>query len=159
MRRIITIFITVLLLNVSVSAFSAEKYEGDEVEAIQRTLRTLGYYSGFCDGIYSRDVERAVVEWQKNRGIPETGVCSSYELSLLEIEEKTPLEDEEEILSLASYLYENAKDAPRIYKTELGRKALRTQKNVNVRKPFTFDKECLRCAFECLITCGNMQGG
>lgn len=148
MRRIIIIFITVLLLNVSVSAFSAEKYEGDEVVEIQRALRTLGYYSGFCDGIYSRDVERAVLKWQKSRGIPETGVCTSYELSLLEIEEKTPLEDEEEILSLASYLYENAKDTPRIYKEKLCFEVLRLQKNANAAKPFTFDKECLRCAFE-----------
>ncbi len=158
MRFFIIISVIILLLTFSASAFSAEKYEGDEVEAIQRALRTLGYYSGFCDGIYSRDVERAVLEWQRDTGIPETGVCSSYELSLLQIEEKTPLENEEEILSLASYLHENAKDAPRIYKTELGRKVLRTQKNVNVKKPFTFDKECLRCAFECLITCGNIRG-
>lgn len=148
MRFIIIISVTVLLLNVSVSAFSAEKYEGDEVGEIQRALRTLGYYSGFCDGIYSRDVERAVLKWQKSRGIPETGVCTSYELSLLEIEEKTPLEDEEEILSLASYLYENAKDTPRIYKEKLCCEVLRLQKNANAVKPFTFDKECLRCAFE-----------
>ena len=148
MRFIIIISVTVLLLNVSVSAFSAEKYEGDEVVEIQRALRTLGYYSGFCDGIYSRDVERAVLKWQKSRGIPETGVCTSYELSLLEIEEKTPLENEEEILSLASYLYENAKDTPRIYKEKLCFEVLRLQKNANAVKPFTFDKECLRCAFE-----------
>ena len=148
MRFIIIISVTVLLLNVSVSAFSAEKYEGDEVGEIQRALRTLGYYSGFCDGIYSRDVEHAVLKWQKSRGIPETGVCTSYELSLLEIEEKTPLEDEDEILSLASYLYENVKDTPRIYKEKLCFEVLRLQKNVNAVKPFTFDKECLRCAFE-----------
>lgn len=148
MRFIIIISVTVLLLTVSVSAFSAEKYEGDEVEAIQRTLRTLGYYSGFCDGIYSRDVERAVLKWQRDTGIPETGVCTSYELSLLGIEEKTPLEDEEEILSLASYLYENAQNTPRIYKEKLCFEVLRLQKNANTAKPFAFDKECLRCAFE-----------
>jgi hypothetical protein len=88
------------------------------------------------------------LKWQKSRGIPETGVCTSYELSLLEIEEKTPLEDEEEILSLASYLYENAKDTPRIYKEKLCRELLKAQKNINGGFPFMFDKECLRCAFE-----------
>ena len=153
MRFIIIITITVLLLTVSISAFSAEKYAGGEVEEIQMALRVLGYYSGVCDGIYSKELEHAVLSWQKNVGIPETGVCTSRELALLKIEEKTPLENENVILSLASYLYINAKDKPRIYKTELCKMLLKN--SATLPPPSMFDKECLRCAFESFIVIEN----
>ena len=151
MRFILIISVTVLLLTFPISAFSAEKYEGDEVEDIQRTLRTLGYYCGLCDGIYSKEVEDAVLSWQKDKGIPQTGVCTSFDLAKLGISEKTPLENEEQILALAAYLYESAKDAPRIYKEELCRALIRTRRRLGA-PPFMFDKECLRCAFEAYIT-------
>ncbi len=154
MRFITIISLTVLLLSVSVSAFSAEKYAGEEVEEIQRALRTRGYYSGVCDGVYTRELEKAVLSWQKDKGIPETGVCTSYELSILGIEEKTPLENEDKILALASYLYENAKDTPRIYKEKLCQNVLRYSNELPTQ-PFMFDKECLRCAFESFIVIEN----
>ncbi len=165
MRFFLIIFAVVLLFAFPVSAFSALQYEGQEVEDIQRTLRTLGYYSGICDGIYSKEVEHAVLSWQKDSGLPKTGVCTSYDLITLGIEEKTPLENEGEILALSSFLYTEAKNAPRIYKAVLCREVISSAKAKNIsifeelshRKAVytAFDKECLRCAFEAVIIAEN----
>ncbi len=162
MRFFTIISVLFVLFTPHVCAFSALQYEGQEVENIQRTLRTLGYYSGICDGVYSKEVENAVLSWQADKGLPETGICTSYDLAALVIEEKTPLENEDVILALASYLYTEAENAPRIYKTALCCEVIRSAKAKNIsvfdelshRKAVytSFDKECLRCAFEAFIT-------
>ena len=162
MRFIITTFIVFSFLTFSASAFSAPLYEGKEVEGVQNTLRTLGYYSGICDGIYSKEVEHAVLSWQKDNGLPETGICTSYDLTALGITELSPLENEDVILALASYLYTEAENAPRIYKSAICREVITSAKAKNIsvfdelshRKAVytSFDKECLRCAFEAVIT-------
>ena len=162
MRFIITTFIVFSFLTFSASAFSAPLYEGKEVENVQNALRTLGYYSGICDGIYSKEVEHAVLSWQKDNGLPETGICTSYDLTALGITELSPLENEDVILALASYLYTEAENAPRIYKSAICREVIASAKAKNIsvfdelshRKAVytSFDKECLRCAFEAVIT-------
>ena len=165
MRFITIISVIFVLFTPHVCAFSALQYEGREVEDIQRTLRTLGYYSGICDGIYSKEVEYAVLSWQRDNALPETGICTSYDLTALGVTELSPLENEDVILALASYLYTEAENAPRIYKSAICREVITSAKAKNIsvfdelshRKAVytSFDKECLRCAFEAVFTAEN----
>ena len=48
---------------------------GDDVGELQTRLNNLGFDAGKPDGIFGHDTQRAVVEFQHNRGIPEDGVA------------------------------------------------------------------------------------
>ena len=46
---------------------------GKEVRAAQEALSELGYYTGKIDGNFSKSLEAAVLEFQKDFGLPQTG--------------------------------------------------------------------------------------
>lgn len=46
---------------------------GEDVAELQARLNTLGFDSGKVDGIFGPDTERAVIEFQHNRGLAEDG--------------------------------------------------------------------------------------
>lgn len=150
------------------SAFSTRGCEGQEVLSVQHALRALGYYSGACDGIYSKKLEDAVKAWQGSKSIPQTGVCAGAELAMLGVDEKTPLENEGEILSLASFVYEIARGEPRTCKISLCATVINSAKRKNIPVLWElsrfseggayFDDECLRCAFEAFIGCDPTGG-
>ncbi|GAA3130778.1 peptidoglycan-binding protein [Planomonospora alba] len=48
--------------------------EGRDVEALERNLRALGYDGFTVDGEYTSATAAAVMEWQQDRGLEETGV-------------------------------------------------------------------------------------
>ena len=48
--------------------------KGDEVKTLQENLKTLGYYSATCDGIFDSAVEKAVKAFQKANGLNEDGI-------------------------------------------------------------------------------------
>ncbi|MEO3888542.1 peptidoglycan-binding protein [Nonomuraea sp. B5E05] len=48
--------------------------EGDDVEALERNLSKLGYDGFTVDDEYTYDTAEAVMEWQQDRGLDETGV-------------------------------------------------------------------------------------
>jgi hypothetical protein len=43
---------------------------GIDVVEVQRRLKMLGYYNGYIDGVYGPRMERAVNEFQKDKGLP-----------------------------------------------------------------------------------------
>lgn len=57
---------------------------GDSVEAIQRDLRTLGYYSRSIDGDYGSGTEEAVVEFQRSQNLTPDGKAGPVTLAALQ---------------------------------------------------------------------------
>ncbi|MFC4114057.1 peptidoglycan-binding protein [Nonomuraea zeae] len=48
--------------------------EGEDVESLERNLRRLGYDGFTVDDEFTYDTYKAVMEWQEDRGLDETGV-------------------------------------------------------------------------------------
>jgi N-acetylmuramoyl-L-alanine amidase len=48
---------------------------GEDVSELQSRLNSLGFDSGKVDGIFGHDTERAVLEFQHNRGLAEDGMA------------------------------------------------------------------------------------
>src|SRR4051794_16187013 len=48
---------------------------GDDVLALQAKLQELGFAVARIDGIFGPDTQRAVTEFQRNRGLPADGTC------------------------------------------------------------------------------------
>lgn len=48
---------------------------GDDVGELQTRLNNLGFDAGKPDGIFGSDTQRALIEFQHNRGLPEDGVA------------------------------------------------------------------------------------
>jgi len=53
----------------------APMLRGDDVADLQRLLGNLGFDAGRVDGFFGPDTTRAVVEFQRNAGLPTDGVC------------------------------------------------------------------------------------
>ncbi len=49
--------------------------QGDDVASLQRRLGALGFDAGRVDGIFGPDTQRAVMEFQRNMGLPADGTC------------------------------------------------------------------------------------
>ncbi len=56
---------------------------GDEVRAIQKKLKSLGYYTGSVDGIYGVGTRNAVKAFQKSCGLTQDGIAGSKTLLYL----------------------------------------------------------------------------
>ncbi len=48
---------------------------GDDVSSLQRKLTDLGFDSGRVDGIFGKNTESALKEFQKSTGLPNDGIC------------------------------------------------------------------------------------
>lgn len=57
---------------------------GDDVKTVQTTLQKLGYSPGTPDGIFGRNTERAIAEFQRNAGLATTGVVDAQTLAALD---------------------------------------------------------------------------
>ncbi len=57
--------------------------QGDEVRAVQRLLKGLGYYSGSVDGDFGEGTEKAVIAFQKQNRISADGVVGAQTLAKL----------------------------------------------------------------------------
>lgn len=53
---------------------------------VQRRLARMGYYRGAIDGIIGKGSRSAISQFQRNQGIPQTGVIDEYLLAELGIE-------------------------------------------------------------------------
>lgn len=51
--------------------------EGAQVEELQNILHVLGFYKGKIDGIYGKQTQNAVIEFQKNMGLIPDGIAGS----------------------------------------------------------------------------------
>lgn len=58
---------------------------GDDVGELQTRLNNLGFDAGKPDGIFGPDTQRALIEFQHNRGLPEDGVAGPEVLTELRL--------------------------------------------------------------------------
>ena len=56
---------------------------GKEIKTAQEALKKLGYYSGKTDGNFSKALEAAVLDFQKDFGLKETGMLDEETYTLL----------------------------------------------------------------------------
>jgi len=64
---------------------------GEDVSELQSRLNTLGFDAGKVDGIFGPDTERAVVEFQHNRGLAEDGVAGPEVITELRLVARGPI--------------------------------------------------------------------
>jgi len=57
---------------------------GDDVAELQRRLNGLGFDAGREDGILGDDTRRALVEFQRNMGLPTDGICGTSTIAVLD---------------------------------------------------------------------------
>lgn len=69
----------------SIMAYSQFRSRGKEVVQIQQKLKELGFYKGKVDGIYGLQTERAVINYQRSRGLKIDGKCGPQTLRSLGI--------------------------------------------------------------------------
>lgn len=55
----------------------APMLRGDDIAELQERLGALGFDAGRVDGIFGDDTNRALVDFQRNAGLPADGVCES----------------------------------------------------------------------------------
>lgn len=67
----------------TVSTLSQVGSRGEEVRAVQKKLKELGYYTGSVDGIYGNATKRAVKAFQKSCGLTEDGIAGPKTLLYL----------------------------------------------------------------------------
>lgn len=65
---------------------------GDDVGELQNRLNNLGFDAGKPDGIFGIDTQRALIEFQHNRGLPEDGVAGPEVLTELRLVSRGQLE-------------------------------------------------------------------
>ena len=69
--------------NESVAVLSQLGSRGEEVRAVQKKLKSLGFYSGAVDGIYGSGTKKAVQAFQKSVGITADGIAGQKTLLYL----------------------------------------------------------------------------
>jgi peptidoglycan hydrolase-like protein with peptidoglycan-binding domain len=63
---------TILSKPTSLNRYNIQ-FSNDQVQAVQSTLRRLGYYPGQVDGIFGPETQRAVQSYQSANQLPPTG--------------------------------------------------------------------------------------
>jgi N-acetylmuramoyl-L-alanine amidase len=63
------------ILGVRVLSLRTPMLRGDDVRALQDRLTTLGFDAGKTDGIFGPSTRSAVLEFQRNYGLTEDGIC------------------------------------------------------------------------------------
>jgi N-acetylmuramoyl-L-alanine amidase len=56
---------------------------GDDVAELQRQLGALGFDAGRVDGIFGPNTQRALMEFQRNAGLAEDGICGPATVQVL----------------------------------------------------------------------------
>lgn len=65
------------------SVLSQYGSRGNEVRQIQTKLKQLGFYNGSIDGIYGNNTKKAVISFQKSRGLKADGIAGPKTLLYL----------------------------------------------------------------------------
>ena len=84
-KFLITVFLLLCVLCVTVGALSKMGSTGDEVSQIQSRLKEWGYYTGSVDGIFGTATRNAVIAFQKANGLTPDGIVGSKTLSAIGI--------------------------------------------------------------------------
>lgn len=91
MKRYFTVLFAILLSVTvccfSVSALSKIGSRSQEVREIQLALKSKGYYTGSVDGIYGTQTKKAVIAFQKDKGLVQDGIAGKNTLKALGVKE------------------------------------------------------------------------
>lgn len=68
-----------------IKVYSAKGSQGAEVEAVQQTLKERGLFDGEVTGYFGSATEQAVLDFQRQQGLEQTGVADEATLQLLGI--------------------------------------------------------------------------
>lgn len=71
--------------NSSIQTLSKMGSRGDEVRQIQTKLKQLGFYGGSIDGVFGSGTKKAVVGFQKSKGLTPDGIAGAKTLAALGI--------------------------------------------------------------------------
>ena len=71
--------------NESVTAYSQKGTQGSEVEAVQQTLKDRGLFNAEVTGYFGEKTEEAILRFQKQQGLAQTGVADEATLKRLGI--------------------------------------------------------------------------
>ena len=71
--------------NESVMAYSQKGSQGSEVEAVQQTLKDRGLFNAEVTGYFGEKTEEAILRFQKQQGLAQTGVADKATLKRLGI--------------------------------------------------------------------------
>ena len=79
-KRLIAALLTALMIltiTASALAYSTIRFgaTGSEVRAMQRALKSKGYYTGTVDGKFGQKTRSAVYRYQKAIGLTADGIC------------------------------------------------------------------------------------
>jgi peptidoglycan hydrolase-like protein with peptidoglycan-binding domain len=85
--------LTVVLLLLSLSATPLVSHADDAIHELQVKLTELGYKPGPIDGLWGKSTEQALKAFQKDRGLPETGLFDENAAKALGI--LTPVQPKE----------------------------------------------------------------
>ena len=69
--------------NESVTAYSQKGSQGSEVEAVQQTLKDRGLFNAEVTGYFGEKTEEAILRFQKQQGLAQTGVADKATLKRL----------------------------------------------------------------------------
>lgn len=67
----------------SSSATLRQGDQGNKVKEVQQKLKNWGYYQGTADGIFGQATKTAVINFQKNNGLPADGIVGSKTFAAL----------------------------------------------------------------------------
>ncbi len=84
---IIVLILTATVCCISVSALSKMGSRSKEVKEIQIALKSKGYYKGSVDGIFGTQTKKAVVAFQKDKGLTADGIAGKKTLKALGVKE------------------------------------------------------------------------
>ena len=71
--------------NETVTAYSQKGSQGSEVEAVQQTLKDRGLFNAEVTGYFGEKTEEAILRFQKQQGLAQTGVADNATLKRLGI--------------------------------------------------------------------------
>ncbi len=85
MRRIIAVFLLLLIVTPLLLGALSIGSRGETVKQVQRKLLSWGYYSGSVDGIYGQETYKAVKYFQQKNGLKADGIVGEETLKALGI--------------------------------------------------------------------------
>lgn len=97
----------------SIEVLSKIGSQGNEVKAIQKSLKDRGIYKGSVDGIYGKGTADAVKKFQKQQGLTSDGVAGPATLKKLGISMgQVPTSNESNVYLLARIISAEARGEP-----------------------------------------------
>lgn len=90
----------------------------EQTKLIQQQLVNFGYYDGEVDGFYDDETKTAILEFQKDKGINQTGVVDASTALALELE--AAIQTVDDIYLLAKIIHAEARGEPYIGQVAVG---------------------------------------